>query len=122
MFNRKLLVVLSSICLMLGACAETDQPDPAPGAKSSPTKQESSEKQSKLTRPCEQAFALIDKYDPGEAPRKEAVEIANTAFVADDSPEVSEAFSNLNNVYVFDDGTSSPSEVRSQLEKICPPG
>ncbi len=61
----------------------------------------------------------MEKYEPGTVPRNKVVALANDAFFIDDSVPVTEAFSNLNNVYVFDDGTSSEQEVRSQLTQVC---
>jgi hypothetical protein len=74
---------------------------------------------SPLEHPCQRAFTLIEANDPGEAKRKEAVAIANQAYFIDDSPRVNAAFSNLNNVYVYDDGSSSEEEVRHELNAVC---
>lgn len=115
--------------IVLTACAVTSEVESDSSAKpsadikkdsSSAPNESSPDAKSGLMAPCEQAFTLMETYEPGDAPRKEALEIANQAFFVDDSPDVTEAFSNLNNVYVFDDGSSSVDEVRSQLEAVCP--
>lgn len=108
--------------LLLGACT-SDDPDPAADAaaqtEQAPDAEPPAAPTQSLAKVCEKAFNLIDNNEPGTVPRKKAVALANEAFFADDSVPVTEAFSNLNNVYVFDDGTSSETEVRSQLHAIC---
>lgn len=106
---------------LLGACA-TDELNPAADAsqQADPADAEPpAVANPRLAKVCRNALDLIDSNQPGTVPRKKAVALANEAFFADDSGPVTEAFSNLNNVYVFDDGTSSEAEVRAQLAAAC---
>ena len=117
-----------TVCLVMAvasaACGDQEQSSPGTSgtANDEPqgTPEENEAEPSPLAAVCEKAFALIEESEPGTVSRKKAVALANEAFFIDDSPETNEAFSNLNNVYVYDDGSSSPEEVRSQLEVACP--
>lgn len=118
----RLRLVSVFLMLILGACAGTDEAPPeAEPAESAAETEEGAASQAdpKLAKICEDAFELIDSNEPGTVPRKEATKLANEAFFVDDSVQVTSAFSNLNNVYVYDDGTSSEAEVRAQLDDIC---
>lgn len=112
------------ILLALVGCGADSEPATGGADDATTTSQATQEtaaddEASPLAGVCKKAFALIDNSEPGTVPRKKAVALANEAFFIDDAPETNEAFSNLNNVYVYDDGSSSPEEVRSQLEHVC---
>lgn len=126
---RAISALLISTTLMLGACGGDAQPT---GTEAGPVSTPEDEVESELTEEpedtgnpdlanvCDRALVLIETNQPGTMPRKKAVNLANEAFFIDSSVPVNEAFSNLNNVFVYDDGTSSEEEVRSQLEAVCP--
>lgn len=113
-----------AVATLMFACGGAPEPSSEPGPRQA--QQEESSKSSNggsskspLERPCRRAFALIEANEPGEAKRREAVSIANQAYFIDDSPKATTAFSSLNGVYVFDDGSSSEAEVRTQLNAVC---
>lgn len=119
------VAALTTVLLLLGGCTEeVDNGAPQEAAQEGEREYDkqppSPPANARLAAACEGAFALIENNEPGTVPRKKAVELANEAFFADDSPATNEAFSNLNNVYVFDDGTSSEAEVEAQLNEVCP--
>jgi len=120
-----LIALLLTLGVLLSACGGDEEPT-APSAKQSAQESEAEQEppeeeaiDPELAEVCEKAFELIDTEEPGTVPRKRAVTLANEAYFIDDSVSVNEAFSNLNNVYVFDDGTSSEQEVRAQLTQVC---
>ena len=121
--RRRVIIVGAGFCLSLGiSCNSPNQPSEAPRPDTQDVSQAPAAKpqNTQLRKVCERAFDLIENNEPGSVPRRKAVALANEAFFIDDSIRVTEAFSNLNNVYVFDDGTSSEEEVRRQLEDVCP--
>ena len=111
-------LVLATLAVACGSSEPPQETEPR-GAQQEQAPEPQEQAKSPLERPCKRAFALIEANEPGEAKRKVAVAIANEAFFIDDSVPVTTAFSNLNNVYVFDDGTSSEAEVRNQLDSAC---
>lgn len=116
------LIALGFVILLFGGCGGGEEPVPqVQPEQSSEQDQDSSgsDVDPALVKVCEAASELIESYEPGTAPRKKAVALANEAFIIDDSVEVTSAFSNLNNVYVYDDGISSEAEVQAQLEEVC---
>jgi hypothetical protein len=113
-------LALAALLLACGGGPESSEPKPRQAQQDeSRSKDPKSSSKSPLERPCKRAFALIEANEPGEVKRKNAVDIANQAYFIDDSPRVNAAFSNLNNVYVYDDGSSSEEEVRNQLTAVC---
>lgn len=119
--NIKTLSTVIARCVLLSCCsgAEPEPGSASPGQTVETEQDSGSNPVSPLKKVCDKAFALMEKYEPGTVPRNKVVALANDAFFIDDSVPVTEAFSNLNNVYVFDDGTSSEQEVRSQLTQVC---
>ena len=117
------VVLGACVFLFFGSCGGVEEPPQETSEQpqiESQQEPEPAQEGSPLAKVCDRAFDLIDNNEPGSVPRKKAVVLANEAFFIDDSVPVTEAFSNLNNVYVFDDGSSSEEEVRSQLEQVCP--